>query len=172
MKAKDVMIPLEDDFLRPEDSIKDAINYLRTAKRSEDRVGVKGAPVLDKDYRVVGMLSMSDILRAARPTYLNFSNIGQFTWEGMLISAAKRITEKQVKDIMEKDVKTVREESSLMGCVDLMLKHRIKRLPVLNKDGKVLGMVYERDIFFAVIHGMFEDLVCYDESVKSADAKL
>lgn len=165
MKAKDLMIPLE-EYLQPEDSIKDAINYLRTAKRSEDRIGVKGAPVLDKDHRVVGMLSMGDILRASHPTYLNFSNIGQFTWEGMLITAAKRITKKRVKDIMQTDVKTVREESSLMGCVDLLLKHRIKRLPVLNKEGKVLGMIYERDIFFAVVHGMFEDLVCYDESGK------
>lgn len=171
MKAKDIMIPLT-EYLRPDDSIKDAITYLRTTKRSEDRVGVKGAPVLDSNKRVVGMISMSDILRAAHPTYLNLSNIGQFTWEGMLLNAAKRIVDKKVKDIMETDVKTVREESSLMGCVDLLLKNRIKRLPVLNKDGQVLGMVYERDIFFAVIHGMFDDLVCYDESGKAADTKL
>ena len=170
MKAKDIMIPLE-EFLHPEDSIKDAINYLRTTRRSEDRIGIKGAPVLDKDQRVVGMLSMANILQAAHPTYLNLSNIGQFTWEGMLIRAAKQITDKQVKDIMETKVQTVREETTLMGCVDLLLKHRIKRLPVLNKEGKVLGMVYERDIFFAVVHGMVEDLVCYNETGK-ADTEL
>jgi CBS domain-containing protein len=171
MKAKDIMIPLS-EYLHPDDSVKDAVNYLSTAKRSEERVGVKGAPVLDKDHRVVGMISMSDILRAARPTYLNLSNIGQFTWEGMLTTVSKRIVNKKVKDIMATDVKTVREESSLMGCVDLLLKNRIKRLPVLDKEGKVIGMVYERDIFFAVIHGMFDDLVCYDASGKPMKTEL
>ena len=171
MKAKDIMIPLT-EYLRPDDSIKDAITYLSKAKRSEERVGVKGAPVLDENKRVVGMISMGDILRASRPTYLNLSNLGQFTWEGMLTTAAKRIVDKKVKDVMATDVKTVREESSLMGCVDLLLKNRIKRLPVLNKDGQVIGMVYERDIFFAVVQGMFGELVCYDESGKAIDTKL
>lgn len=160
MKAKDVMIPLY-DFLQPNHTIKDAINLLRTAKRTEERVGVKGAPVLDEKGRLLGILSMSDILRSATPKYLSFTDLGLFTWEGMLLSMAKKVNNLRVKDIMEKDVKTVREETSLMACVDLMLKHRIKRLPVIDKNGKVIGMIYERDIFFAFANKMLEDIQCY-----------
>ena len=33
---------------------------------------------------------------------------------------------------------TVQEEDSLMECVDLMIKHHVERLPVLDQTGKVL----------------------------------
>lgn len=161
MKAKDVMIPLY-DYLRPENTIKDAVNFLRTAKRSEDRVGVKGAPVLNENGQLIGMVAMSDILRAAYPSYLSFTNVAQFTWETMLTDMAKKVANRLVKDIMSKDVVTIREDTTLMACVDLLLKNRIKRLPVVDKEGKVIGMVYERDIFFAVVHAMLDDLKCIE----------
>jgi CBS domain-containing protein len=41
-----------------------------------------------------------------------------------------------------------------MECVDLILKKRVRRMPVLDKKGKVLGMVYLRDIFFAITKAM------------------
>jgi len=163
MKAKDVMIPLY-DYLRPNDSIKEAINILRIAKRSEDRIGVKGAPVLDENGKLLGMVAMSDILRAAYPPYFSLANMGQFTWENMLMDMAKKITNKLVKDIMIKEVVTVHEETTLMACLDLLLKNRIKRLPVLNHEGKVLGMVYEREIFCAFVHAMLGDITCVDKS--------
>ena len=161
MKAKDVMIPLY-DYLRPENTIKVAVNFLRTTKRSEDRVGVKGAPVIDEKEQLVGMVAMSDILRAAYPSYLSFGSMAQFTWESMLTDMAKKVGNKLVKDIMSKDVITIREDTTLMACVDLLLKNRIKRLPVVDKEGKVIGMVYERDIFFAVVHAMLDDLKCVE----------
>jgi CBS domain-containing protein len=31
-----------------------------------------------------------------------------------------------------------------------MVRHNVKRLPVLDRHGKVIGMLYERDVFLAV----------------------
>lgn len=156
MKAKDLMIPLQ-DYLRTDNTLKEAVNLLRTAKRDNDRIGVKGLPVIDEKGRLVGMLSMRDILKAVFPFYLTMMELGDFTWDGMVEGIAKRSSNRLVREVMTKDVITVHEDAPLMECVDHMIKHNIKRLPVIDKSGRVVGMLYERDIFFAITNAMLED---------------
>ena len=156
MKAKDFMIPIQDS-LSPGMTLKEAVNLLRVARKGEERVGLKGLPVVDKDGKLVGMLSMTDVLKAVHPSYMSLMNLSNFTWDGMVESLAKSVADKKVETVMSKDVVTVKEEDPLMECVDLMIKNNIKRLPVLNSAGKVAGMIYERDIFFAIVKAMLED---------------
>lgn len=156
MKAKDLMTSLQ-EFLRPDDTLKHAVNLLRTAKRGEEKIGVKGLPVLDESGKLVGLLSMRDILKAVWPSYMSLMDLGDFTWDGMLEEMAKKAANKIVKMIMTRDVMTVKEDASLMECVDHMIKKNIKRLPVVNKSGKVVGMLYERDVFFAITKVMLEE---------------
>lgn len=153
MKAKDLMVPIS-DYLRPETTLKEAVNLLRIAKRGDGRVGVKGLPVLDAGGKLVGMLSMGDILKAVHPSYLDMMNLGNFTWDGMVEAMAKKVAEHKVETVMTRTVLTVQEKDSLMECVDLMLKNCVKRLPVVDASGAVKGMIYERDIFFAVVKAM------------------
>ncbi len=156
MKARDLMIPIH-DYLTPESNLKDAVNLLRTATRGEQRVGVMGLPVLDQSGRLVGMLSMTDVLRAVYPAYMSMMNLGDFTWDGMLESLACHAGDKKVADFMTRKVIIVREDDSLMECVDHMLKGHVRRMPVLDKGGKVVGMIYLRDIFFAVTQAMLDE---------------
>lgn len=156
MRAKDLMVPLQ-EFLRPDDTLKNAVNLLRTAKRGEERVGVKGLPVLDESGKLIGMLSMRDILKAVWPSYMSLMDLGDFTWDGMLEEMAKKAADKAVKTIMTRDVMAVKEDAPLMECVDHMIKKTIKRLPVVDKDGRVVGMLYERDIFFSITKVMLEE---------------
>ena len=156
MKAKDFMIPIQDS-LKPEMSLKEAVNLLRVARKGEERVGLKGLPVLDKDGKMIGMFSMTDVLKAVHPSYLSLMNLSNFTWEGMVESLAKNVADKKVEEVMSREVITVKEEDPLMECVDLMIKNNIKRLPVLDKAGRIAGMIYQRDIFFAVVKAMLED---------------
>jgi CBS domain-containing protein len=156
MKAKDLMIPLY-EHLTPDTSLKDAVRLLRDARRGEEKVGVKGLPVLDSQTRLVGMLTMHDVLRAVYPAYLAMMNLGDFTWEGMIDSLAKQAGDRPVSAFMTNVVVTVRETDPLMECIDHMLKSRIKRVPVINAAGAVVGMLYERDIFFAVAKKMLDE---------------
>ena len=155
MKAKDLMIPLQ-DYLNPRNTLKEAVNLLRVARRGEERVGVKGLPVLNEKMELVGMLSMGDILRAVYPSYMSMMNLGEFTWDGMLEEMAKTVADRKVEDHMTKEVVTVKEDDPLMECVDHMIRHRIQRLPVLDESGKVKGMIYERELFFATVKAMLE----------------
>jgi CBS domain-containing protein len=156
MKAKDIMIPLQ-DYLAPDNTLKEAVNLLRTAKRGEERVGVKGLPVLDEKGKLIGMVSMGDILKAVYPSYMPMMNLGDFTWDGMVESFAKQVGDKRVDTVMTKDVVTVREDNPLMECVDHMIKNKVQRLPVLDKSGRVVGMIYERDVFFAIVKAMLSE---------------
>ena len=156
MKAKDLMIPIQDS-LSPENTLKDAVNLLRIAKKGEEKVGVKGLPVIDKEGKLVGMLSMTDILKAVHPSYMSLMNLSNFTWDGMVESLAKSVADKKVATVMSKEVFTVNEDDPLMECVDLMIKNNIRRLPVIDKAGKVVGMIYERDVFFVIVKAMLDD---------------
>lgn len=156
MKALDLMKPLT-AALRPETTLKEAVNLLRSAKRGEDGNGVKGLPVLDSSGKLVGMLSMHDILKAIHPSYLDMMDLGNFTWDGMVEQMAKKVADQKVEKAMTKTVFTVNEHDSLMECVDLMLKHCVARLPVVDVAGKVTGMIYEREIFFAVVKTMLDE---------------
>lgn len=156
MKAKDIMIPFQ-DYLRPETTLKEAVNLLKAAGRGEDRGGVKGLPVLDRNGKLVGMLSMGDILRAVYPSYMSMMDLASFTWDGMVESLAKQAGGKKVGDFMTRNVITVHEDDPLMECVDRLLKNKVKRLPVLDKKGTIVGMLYERDVFFAITRAMLEE---------------
>lgn len=156
MKAKDLMVPLQ-EYLTPDNTLKEAVNLLRIAKRGEEKIGLKGLPVLDKDGKLIGMLSMTDILKAVRPSYMSLMNLSNFSWEGMIESLAKDVADNSVDGVMSKIVITVKDDDSLMECVDLMLKNNIKRLPVIDNSGKAVGMLYERDIFFAIVKAMLQD---------------
>jgi predicted transcriptional regulator len=156
MKAKDLMVPSK-DYLRPENNLKEAVNSLRTAVRAEEKFGVMGMSVLDSDGNLVGMLSMTDVLRAVYPAYMSMMNLGDFAWDGMLESLACQAGDKKVADFMTAKVITVREDDSLMECVDHMLKGHVRRMPVLDQSGKVVGTIYLRDIFFAVTQAMLDE---------------
>ncbi len=156
MKAKDLMISIQ-DYLSPDNTLKEAVILLRTARKGEEKAVLKGLPVLDRDGRLVGMLSMTDILKAVHPSYMSLMNLSNFTWEGMVESLAKSAADNKVETVMSKNVITVKEDDPLMECVDLMLKNCIKRLPVVDNSGKVIGMLYESDIFFAIVRAMLDD---------------
>jgi CBS domain-containing protein len=156
MKVKDIMIPFH-DYLKPDDTLREAINLLRGAVRGEKKVGVMGAPVLNDKGNLVGMLSMTDILRSVYPSYMSMMNLGDFTWDGMLESLARKAGDRKVRELMASPVITVQEDDPLMECVDRILRKHVRRMPVLDKTGKVVGMVYMRDIFFAITKAMLDE---------------
>ncbi|MBI5100400.1 MAG: CBS domain-containing protein [Nitrospirae bacterium] len=154
MRAKDLMVPLV-EHLKPGNTLKEAANLLRTARRGEERAGVKALPVLDDHNKLLGILSIGDILKAIYPSYMYLMDLGEFAWDGMVEAFAKKAADKTVGDLMSTAVITVNEDSTLMECVDHMLKNSVKRVPVLNKDNAVVGMLYEKDVFNEITRAMF-----------------
>jgi CBS domain-containing protein len=156
MKAKDLMVPLQ-EYLRPDNTLNEAAKLLRIAQRDEERIGVKALPVLDNAGNLVGILSIGDILKAVYPSYMYLMDLGEFTWDGMVEVFAKKAADKKVGELMTRKVITIKEDSTLMECIDHMLKNNVKRVPVLNSENKVAGMLYERDVFYIITKSMLDE---------------
>ncbi len=126
---KDLTAVLEDDF------IEDAVHIIAVHK-------LPGVPVVKENWELVGFLSERDVLKAALPTYLEV--LAQSTFldeeEEALLSRLKSLGQKLVKDVMVKDVIYVDEDASLLTVADLMIRGKVKRLPVV-KDKKLVGII-------------------------------
>jgi CBS domain-containing protein len=86
---------------------------------------ISGAPVADKNGKIVGVVSESDIV-------------------------AKK--GKQVSAIMSKNIVSVDEETPVEEIARTMTTHHIKRLPVMSAS-KVVGIVSRADIVSAIALG-------------------
>ena len=52
----------------------------------------------------------------------------------------------QARDIMNKNVITVQEDSSIEEAAGILTEYKISGAPVVNKQGKIVGMVTEGDL--------------------------
>jgi CBS domain-containing protein len=122
----------------------DAVNILRESK-------ISGAPVVDTDRQVVGMLSEKDLFRVLYPRYNSYyedpANYLDFEHR------ENKITEVRlhlIKDFISLDVVVVEETTPIMKAGALMLARGIHRLPVV-RGGSLVGLVTRRHIFRRVL---------------------
>ena len=52
-----------------------------------------------------------------------------------------------VKDVMSKDVSTVRPDTNIQDIARLMTEQHIRSLPVVDQDQRVVGIITESDLF-------------------------
>ncbi len=102
----------------PEASIKRAADWLR-AKNI-------GALVVARDDAVLGIISERDIVRA-------------------LSEYGEPVASMRVKDIMTHGLITVAPEDDVNNVMRLMIRHRVRHLPVL-RNGKLAGIISIGDV--------------------------
>ena len=64
---------------------------------------------------------------------------------------------KKAKDIMTTSVVTVGVDDNVDRAISLMVQHRISGLPVLDEDGRPVGIVSEFDLLELVCEGLRDD---------------
>jgi CBS domain-containing protein len=113
--------------------------------------GISAVPVVNRDKRVIGMVSEGDLLhRAETGTELRRS------WWLELASSTNKLAGEyikshsgKVKDVMTRDVLSVTEETPVADIAVLLETNRIKRVPVL-RDGKLVGIVSRANLVRAL----------------------
>jgi len=58
----------------------------------------------------------------------------------------------QVKEIMSKPLVTALETQSLIDALQTMQKNNFRRIPIVNKEGMLVGIVTDKDIFKIIIN--------------------
>lgn len=146
MRVIDIMEPLS-SWLTPEMTLREAIQVMHNAKRGHG-LSVNAIVVLDGDRKLAGIVSTTDILKTILPPgmYLDDGPDG-FSWEGLRHDRIEKTKNIRVSQIMTEDVRVVKTTDSIMRCADRLLAEHVRRLPVIGMDGRVIGMVYLRDLY-------------------------
>lgn len=112
---------------------------------------VSGLPVVDKAGIVVGVVTEGDLLRRAetgterrRSRWLEF-----LVGPGRVADEYARAHGRKVEEVMTADVVTVTPETPLEQVVELMERHSIKRLPVLE-GRQLVGIVSRANLLHAL----------------------
>lgn len=143
MKVKEIMTK-DVKSLSGEETVKDALDII-------SRLEISGLPVIDKDKNLLGMFTEKDILRIILPGYL--TQVGAFVYG----DDPKNIKNKflnlhnlKVTEAMNKAVETVKEDTSLSEAARLMLTKNVRRMPVLDAEKKVAGIISRYDVLAAL----------------------
>ena len=88
--------------------------------------GFGSVPILAKDGKLVGIVSEFDLLKA--------------------IEEGKEMTKVTAGEIMVKDPITVARNTPAMEIIHLLQERHFIRTPVVDADGKLVGVVSRRDI--------------------------
>ena len=115
---------------------------------------ISGLPVVDKDHKVVGVISDTDIVRYSQKISVvplaNLSGwISPHTDVSDLIAIRKgreNLHHTKVSEVMTKKVYTTNEEVPVNEVARLMNKKNINRVPIVNKQGVLVGIISRADI--------------------------
>ena len=109
---------------------------------------VRRLPVVDKNGRLLGIVTLGDV-RGAQPSEATSLSI----WEMNYLLANL-----QLKKIMTPDPVTVEPDATIGEAARLMLENKVSGLPVVDEDGKLRGIITESDIFSMVVLHEWEEV--------------
>ena len=116
--------------------------------------GISAVPVIDASGKLLGMVSEGDLMtpfstrdQARRAWWLEMLAEGEtLAPEFLEYISLDRHT---ASDLMSRNVITATETANVPEIADLLIKNRIKRVPIL-RDGRVTGIVSRADIVRAL----------------------
>ena len=113
--------------------------------------GISAVPVVDRENRVIGMVSEGDLLQRAETG----TEHRRSWWLDMMASTNKiagdyvKSHSGKVRDIMTRDLISVTETTPVADIAILLETNRIKRVPVV-RDGKLVGIVSRANLVRAL----------------------
>ena len=105
------------------------LTLVQVAKLLLDR-GISGAPVVDDEKRLIGIISEYQLLALVYDPLLKDAPITR---------------------IMTKEVFTVKEDTPLEKIANLFIVQRIRRVPVVDDEGRLLGIISRPDLLRHVV---------------------
>ena len=142
LMVKDVMTHLV-VALGPRDTIEQAGQRLLSNR-------ISGTPVVDEG-KLVGIVSETDLIQtyaqAARGSPLGSRNRLMSLPPG---ASAKDVSNSKVGDMMTLDVVSIPPEASVWEAASLMHRRGVRRLPVVDADSNVVGVLTRSDLVRAM----------------------
>jgi CBS domain-containing protein len=116
------------------------VTSLADAHRLMTQKRIRRLPVADQG-RLVGIVTLGDV-RSAEPSAASSLSV----WEMNNLLAKLEIAE-----IMTRDPTTINQNATISTVAEVMLEKKFSGLPVVDDDGKLVGIITESDIFRLVV---------------------
>ncbi len=137
--------------VRREDTVQDVARLLTDFR-------ISGLPVTDGQNRVVGMITEGDLIRFARnrqiPIVLDMLGNGVYVNYEPPTSLEEQVasaTTLKVSEVMTRKVTTVAPDTPVEEAAQIMVNRKIKRVPVVDNQGQLVGIVSRGDIVRSVM---------------------
>lgn len=151
--------------VEPTTTIDDAAKLMLSHK-------ISGLPVVESDGRLVGIVSEGDFLRRSELA----TGRKRSRWLEFLLSPGQAASDyveshaKRIGDVMTHDVETATPDTPLDSIVETMTKRRIKRVPIVDGAGRLIGIVSRSDLMKALVRARAEAAAAPsdDASIRSA----
>ncbi len=154
-RVKDLMIPLEDYPHIPYwFTLRQAMAILR-----EEAITFEGpfeplaVLVFDEKYRLVGLLSLRDIINGLEPRFpdergapASAATHHPVSLRDLFGPGLKGTSQRPASEVMRPNEATINGDDSIAQALFLMLTQKVSRLPVIQ-EGKLAGMIRLSDLF-------------------------
>jgi DNA-binding response OmpR family regulator len=170
-KAGDIMIPIGDyTTIDEEATVKEGIRYLKgsyenlLASSRLMETGHRSIMVFDRNKLLTGILGIPDLIHYLQPSYLlspkpslaERIEYSPMFWKGMFTSQTKALANMKIKDIMSEVPPSVDEKANLMEVANMIYSQKVRRL-IVTRQGSVVGIVREQELFFEMARIILED---------------
>ena len=169
MRAMDVMTT-NVITVEPDTSVQELATLL------SDR-GISGVPVVDRDNRLVGVVSEGDLLHRAETGTERRTQRRRSRWLDNFASdqeAARDYVKahgRTVREIMTREVISVNDMTELADIATLLETRRIRRVPVV-RDGQLVGIISRANLVRALAMTKSESAIEADSDDRTIRQKL
>ena len=118
---------------------------------------ISGVPVVDNEGRLLGMATDADIITEESasnfPYYFDPLVIGYGFIENIekYQRDMKEYLNIKVEEIMTRRIKFIKKDSSVSEIARLMVRNKINRIPVVDENNKLIGIVTRADILKSMV---------------------
>ena len=113
---------------------------------------IPALPVVDEDGKLVGNISEMDLLKNLLPTMEDIM-AGEAAMEiDRMRTNYSDSVEIRVSEMMNKDPVSVSPDQHVLKATAKMTSHRFRRIPVVDSDGKLVGVMSLGDVHKAIFH--------------------
>lgn len=110
-------------------------------------------PVVDDDDKPIGVVGLHDMLRLELPDFVNFIADIDFVHDFGAVESTRppaEVLDSSIQTLMLPPV-TVNEDAGLLRAYSWMLQHDLHDIPVISREGKLVGVASRVDIAVAIL---------------------
>jgi CBS domain-containing protein len=108
-----------------------------------------GVPVVDGENRPVGVISQGDLIyKAGLPMRLGLLAESD---RDQVSTILEGLALRQAKEVMTRPPVMIEQDKLVTDAVNLMLNKQVKRLPVVDAEGKLVGILSRLDVFHTIL---------------------